>query len=64
MIDDAKRLGLSCMLAGSLRFEELSVAWQCGAEIIGIRSAVCYENSRKDGIDPAKLSELYQHWLH
>ena len=62
MIAVARTFGQDVMLAGSLRLHDLPIAWKLGAKIIGIRSAVCQENSRVAGLDPDRLQQLAKFW--
>jgi len=49
-IDHAKSCGLLTALAGSVRFEHIETIRDLGADVVGVRGAVCEANDRKTGI--------------
>lgn len=51
-----KRIELS--IAGSLRLDELSMARELGAKIVGVRGAACQDGSRVDGLCHDRLKAL------
>ena len=46
-------------LAGALQAEDLPVARDLGADIVGVRSAVCRENQRRGTLDPERVRKLH-----
>ena len=48
-VDSAHNFGLEVALAGSLRRQDLAVIYRLGADIAGVRSAVCTNNDRVGG---------------
>jgi len=58
-IDFAHSLGLEVALAGSLRKQDLSVVYDLGADVVGIRGAACLRGNRLSGeITKELVSEL------
>ncbi len=58
-VDDAHGYGLGAALAGSLRKHDLSVLYEVGADVAGLRGAACSNNNRVTGyITEDKVSEL------
>ncbi len=48
-VDCAHSLGLEVALAGSLRKQDLSVVYDLGADVVGIRGAACLRGNRVSG---------------
>ncbi len=63
MIAKGASMGIDVLVAGSLKLSELVKAYDCGAKIIGIRSAVCFQDSRVATLDPDKLELLSTSWI-
>ncbi len=58
-IDDAHALGLTAALAGSLHFDDVLKLKEMGADIAGVRGAVCTNGDRVNGsISKEKVREL------
>ena len=58
-IDSAHSLGLEVALAGSLRKQDLSIVYDLGADVVGIRGAACLRGNRLSGeITRQLVSEL------
>ncbi|MEE8403527.1 MAG: (5-formylfuran-3-yl)methyl phosphate synthase, partial [Candidatus Hydrothermarchaeaceae archaeon] len=58
-VDEAHALGLTAALAGSLRFDDMVKLKEMGADIAGVRGAVCTNGDRVRGnISKAKVREL------
>jgi len=47
-------------LAGALQAEDLLVARDLGADIVGVRSAVCRDNQRRGTLDPERVRTLHK----
>jgi len=47
-------------LAGALQAEDLLVARDLGADIVGVRSAVCRDNQRMGALDPERVRILHK----
>ena len=60
MIRRANHSGLPVMVAGGLRSPEVSLVHECGAAIIGVRSAICAKGLRQHGIDSDRLQALWR----
>jgi len=54
-VDSAHNLGLEATLAGSLKKQDLPVAYGLGADVAGIRGAACTNNDRVKGQITRKL---------
>jgi hypothetical protein len=58
-IDEAHAFGLTAALAGSLRFDDVLKLKEMGADIAGVRGAVCTNSDRVNGsISKEKVREL------
>ncbi len=58
-IDEAHALGLTAALAGSLCFDDVVKLKEMGADIVGVRGAVCTNGDRAKGrISKEKVEEL------
>lgn len=58
-IDEAHDFGLIAALAGSLRFDDVLKLKEMGADIVGVRGAVCTNGDRMSGsISKEKVREL------
>jgi (5-formylfuran-3-yl)methyl phosphate synthase len=57
-VADAHAAGLEVALAGALRAEDLAVIRDTGADIAGVRSAVCADGRRSGRLDPARVRAL------
>lgn len=55
MIADASKCGIDVAIAGSIRLESIPSLIDVGAAWIGVRGAVCSQNSRSSPISPEKL---------
>ncbi|HEX6026077.1 MAG TPA: (5-formylfuran-3-yl)methyl phosphate synthase, partial [Solirubrobacter sp.] len=58
LVSEAHAAGLEIALAGALRAEDLSVIRDTGADIVGVRSAVCAGGQRAGRLDPARVRAL------
>jgi hypothetical protein len=58
LVAEAHDLGLQMALAGALRAEDLPVVQSAGADIAGVRSAVCQDGRRVGRLDPARVRAL------
>jgi (5-formylfuran-3-yl)methyl phosphate synthase len=56
-VESAHSFGLEAALAGSLRKQDLAVIYRLGADIAGVRSAVCTNNDRVSGTIKRSLVE-------
>jgi len=56
-VESAHSLGLETALAGSLRKQDLEIIYRLGADIAGVRSAVCTKNDRVSGTIKRSLVE-------
>ncbi len=63
MIREARNQNISVMVAGGLRLADLNPIWQTGAKIVGIRSAICKQETRVNALDPDRLKSLADLWL-
>jgi hypothetical protein len=50
--------GLLFGAAGALREQDLPRLRDAGADVVGLRSAVCRNRQRNDGLDPARVRDL------
>jgi uncharacterized protein (UPF0264 family) len=55
LVADAHAAGLQLALAGALRVEDLPVIRDTGADIAGVRSAVCADGNRSGPLDAARV---------
>ncbi len=60
LVAEAHAAGLEMALAGALRAEDLLVIRDTGADIAGVRSAVCAGGERSGTLDPARVRSLMQ----
>jgi uncharacterized protein (UPF0264 family) len=60
LVSEAHAAGLEMALAGALRAEDLPVIRDTGADIAGVRSAVCAGGERSGTLDPARVRALMQ----
>jgi (5-formylfuran-3-yl)methyl phosphate synthase len=58
LVADAHAAGLQLALAGALRVEDLPVIRDTGADIAGVRSAVCADGNRSGPLDAARVRAL------
>ena len=58
LVAEAHAAGLEMALAGALRAEDLLVIRATGADIAGVRSAVCRDGERSGTLDPARVRSL------
>ena len=56
--DQAHAKGLIVGMAGALRAEDLDILRGLGADIAGLRSAVCRSNNRNEPLDAARVRQL------
>lgn len=61
MAEQTHAAGLTFGLAGALREEDLPVAKDLGADIVGLRTAVCRDNQRIGPIEPNRIRALLMH---
>jgi uncharacterized protein (UPF0264 family) len=54
----ARKAGLRVALAGSLKFEHVDRLFEIGADLVGVRGAVCEGKDRTSRISPAKAREF------
>ena len=59
-INLTKEAGLLCALAGSVRKENLPELAEMGADIVGVRGAVCDSSDRSKGITEERLIEFLE----
>lgn len=57
-VSAAHAAGLKVALAGSVRAEHLPVLARLGADVVGVRGAVCSSYDRATSIDPQKAKEF------
>ena len=57
-IATAQRHQLICGLAGALRADDIQALIPLGADYLGFRSALCWQNTRTESIDPAKAKYI------
>ncbi len=55
---EAHTYGLTFGLAGALREQDLPILQNLGADIVGVRTAVCRDRSRTSPLDPGKVRRL------
>jgi hypothetical protein len=60
LVEDAHRSGLQLALAGALRAEDLPVIRDTGADIAGVRSAVCHDARRTGRLNAARVRALVE----
>jgi (5-formylfuran-3-yl)methyl phosphate synthase len=58
LVADAHAAGLQVALAGALRAEDLPVVRDTGADIAGVRSAVCRDGLRTGSLDAGRVRAL------
>ena len=58
LVAEAHAAGLEVALAGALRAEDLPVVRDTGADIAGVRSAVCGDGRRSAPLDAARVRAL------
>ena len=58
LVAEAHAAGLQVALAGALRAEDLPVVRESGADIAGVRSAVCGDGRRSAPLEPARVRAL------
>jgi (5-formylfuran-3-yl)methyl phosphate synthase len=58
MIEHAHAAGLLFGLAGALREKDLPVARDLGADLVGLRTAVCRDNRRAGPIEAARIRKI------
>jgi uncharacterized protein (UPF0264 family) len=58
VVADAHAAGLEVALAGELRAEDLPAIRATGADIAGVRSAVCRDGKRAAALEPARVAAL------
>lgn len=56
LVTEAKELGMSTALSGSLRIENLDELARINPDIVGVRGAVCRMGDRESGIDGAAVA--------
>mgnify|MGYP000467284672 CR=1 FL=1 len=54
-VSGAHATGLTVALAGAIRFEHIERMIALGADIVGVRSAVCVADDRRAGIDASRV---------
>lgn len=59
MIEQAHAVGLLFGLAGALGERDLPIARDLGADVIGLRTAVCRDNQRKGPLEAARVRRLH-----
>ena len=59
-VEQAHKSGLIVGLAGALREEDLKLVRSLGADIVGLRSAVCRNRQRNEPLDAARVRQLRQ----
>jgi (5-formylfuran-3-yl)methyl phosphate synthase len=60
MIGWAHAAGLLFGIAGALREEDLSLARELGADVVGLRTAACRNNRRNGPLDAEKVRQLHR----
>ena len=60
LVAEAHAAGLEMALAGALRAEDLPVVRDAGADIAGVRSAVCVDGRRSGRLDAARVRGLVE----
>jgi (5-formylfuran-3-yl)methyl phosphate synthase len=58
LVDEAHATGLQVALAGALRGEDLPVILATGADIAGVRSAACADDSRSGPLEATRVRAL------
>jgi uncharacterized protein (UPF0264 family) len=58
LVEQAHEAGLLIGLAGALREEDLALVRDIGADIVGLRSAVCRNHQRNEPLDAARVRKL------
>jgi (5-formylfuran-3-yl)methyl phosphate synthase len=58
LVEQAHAAGLIIGLAGTLREEDLGRVRDTGADIVGLRSAVCRNHSRNEPLDASRVRQL------
>jgi (5-formylfuran-3-yl)methyl phosphate synthase len=59
LVEQAHRAGLFIGLAGALRAPDLTRLRDIGADVIGLRSAVCRNHQRNEPLDPECVRQLH-----
>ena len=59
LVEQAHEAGLFIGLAGALRARDLAGLRDIGADIIGLRSAVCLNHHRNEPLDPERVRQLH-----
>jgi hypothetical protein len=59
LVEQAHGAGLFIGLAGALRAQDLASLRDIGADIIGLRSAVCHNHHRNEPLDPDRVRQLH-----
>ena len=59
LVEQAHTAGLLIGLAGALRAQDLPRLRDTGADIIGLRSAVCLHHNRNEPLDPGLVRQLH-----
>jgi len=60
MAEEMHSSGMLFAIAGSLHAEDLPVARDLGADIVGVRTAVCRDNQRTSRLDPERVRALHR----
>jgi uncharacterized protein (UPF0264 family) len=60
LAEQAHALGLLFALAGALREQDLPVVRDLGADIVGLRTAVCCDNRRDGHLESARVRQLHR----
>jgi uncharacterized protein (UPF0264 family) len=63
LVDEAKELGMSTALSGSLRIGDLNTLSRINPDIVGVRGAVCTNEDRTDGKVVASAVAKLKHEL-
>ena len=58
LVDEAHSRGLETALAGSLRMGDVEKVGRTGADILGVRGAVCEEDDRESSLSSGKAEKL------
>jgi (5-formylfuran-3-yl)methyl phosphate synthase len=64
LAEEAHAAGLLFGLAGGLREQDLAVARDLGADVVGLRTAVCRDNKREGPLDAALVRQLLRQAAH
>lgn len=59
-VNSAHSQGLKVALAGSVRAEHLTILARVGADVVGVRGAVCSGYDRETAIDPLKVKQFIE----